>query len=203
MKNKNGFSFLEMIVTIAIISIMTAVFFSSLSGNKELKAVEGEARKVAAAIREAQNYALTGKKITGIAVCGWGMHYVAATKIYAVYYNFDNIGNGCEAFNGIKSNKVYDDTKFSVAYNSYKLENKVRFNNTATYNQNIYFTIPFGIAHEYDGDALPDAVGVGYTGQALIESEINPSAINYSICIYSSGQVKEIKSDADPSNDCQ
>lgn len=52
---------MELVVVVAIISIMTAVTIVSLQGSKTEKEVETAAREVSAAIREAQNNALTGK----------------------------------------------------------------------------------------------------------------------------------------------
>lgn len=60
--HKKGFSLLELITVIAIIMIMTAVVLSSgLIQNRKERELEAAAREVAAAIREAQNNALTGK----------------------------------------------------------------------------------------------------------------------------------------------
>ena len=56
---KNGFTLIEIMVAMAIVGIMSAMVLTSLSSGKERKVVEGEARRVAAAIREIQNYALT------------------------------------------------------------------------------------------------------------------------------------------------
>lgn len=60
-KRKKGFSLVELLTIVAIISIMTTISLVSLMENKKKREVEVEARSVAAAIRQAQNYALTGK----------------------------------------------------------------------------------------------------------------------------------------------
>jgi prepilin-type N-terminal cleavage/methylation domain-containing protein len=64
---QRAFTLVELLVVIAFISIMSAVVLISYSNSRNQRAVEMEARKVAAAIREAQNDALTGKGI--IATC--------------------------------------------------------------------------------------------------------------------------------------
>lgn len=61
LKNKKGVSLIELIVVIGIIGIMAAVSIVSLTKARNETAVEGEADKLVAVIREAQNYALTGK----------------------------------------------------------------------------------------------------------------------------------------------
>lgn len=60
---KKGFTLLEVLVTVSIISVITAASIVSLGNLKQKKEVEGDARRLAASIREAQNYALTGRNI--------------------------------------------------------------------------------------------------------------------------------------------
>ena len=59
----SGFTLIELMVSMAILSIMVTATIISMGGAKTKQEVEGAARQVAAAIREAQNYALTGKNI--------------------------------------------------------------------------------------------------------------------------------------------
>lgn len=56
-----GFTFVEVIMVVAIISIMTGVALVSMNSARTNKALETAGQEVAATIREAQNYALTGK----------------------------------------------------------------------------------------------------------------------------------------------
>ncbi len=58
-----GFSLLEILITVAIISIMTTASMVSLRGLRDGRAVDAGARTLAASVREAQNYALTGRNI--------------------------------------------------------------------------------------------------------------------------------------------
>ncbi|KKR20862.1 MAG: Tfp pilus assembly protein FimT [Candidatus Moranbacteria bacterium GW2011_GWA2_39_41] len=67
-KTNRAFTLVEFLVVIAFMGIMTAVSLVSFYDSKNKKAVETEARKVAAVVREAQNYALTGKNAS--AGCG-------------------------------------------------------------------------------------------------------------------------------------
>lgn len=64
-----GFTLIEMMIVIAIIGLVSAISISSMSGTKAKSEVAGNARALAAAIREAQNYALTGKSIDGNTPC--------------------------------------------------------------------------------------------------------------------------------------
>ena len=58
---KKAVTFIELVIIVAIIGIMTSVLLVSTSGSRTDKALEAAAREVTATIREAQNYALTGK----------------------------------------------------------------------------------------------------------------------------------------------
>ncbi|MEF3692398.1 MAG: prepilin-type N-terminal cleavage/methylation domain-containing protein [Candidatus Moraniibacteriota bacterium] len=62
LKNKKGATLIEIVAVIAIIGIMTGATIVSFSKARTQAAVEGETEKLISVIREAQNYALTGKQ---------------------------------------------------------------------------------------------------------------------------------------------
>jgi len=80
--NRKGFSLMELLIVIAIIGIMTAVLLVNLSGSRSQKQVEAAAREVAAAIREAQNNALTGKNVT--TGCSYIFTYNSGSSSYGI-----------------------------------------------------------------------------------------------------------------------
>ena len=106
---------MEIMVVIAIIGIMSAVALVSLSKGKEQKAVEAAAREVASAIREAQNYALTGKGADSTCT----IYIFFCTNLSANY----SIACGSNAIN-------------------YTLKNGVNFDSGCT-STNIIFPIPW------------------------------------------------------------
>lgn len=64
-KNKNfkkGFTLIELLIVIAIIGIMTAALLVSMSSGGVNNTLKVAGRQLSAALREAQNYALTGKQ---------------------------------------------------------------------------------------------------------------------------------------------
>lgn len=63
--SKKAFTLIELLIVIAIIGIMSSVVFVSMQNSKTETELKTAAREVAAAIREAQNNALTGKMIDG------------------------------------------------------------------------------------------------------------------------------------------
>jgi prepilin-type N-terminal cleavage/methylation domain-containing protein len=64
-ESRAGFTLVEVIITTSIIGIISAMSIVSMSGFRVKREVEGNARIVAAAIREAQSDAVTGRNIRG------------------------------------------------------------------------------------------------------------------------------------------
>ncbi|MFH0969473.1 MAG: type II secretion system protein [Patescibacteria group bacterium] len=117
MKKKKAFSIIEVLIVIAIIGIMTAATIVSLQSGKTDKELETAAREVSAAIREAQNNALTGKNASSSCQY-YDFTYTASSTNYSVG---TVSGSGCPLA-------------------SYTLKNGVTFVNGGSFN----FSIPFG-----------------------------------------------------------
>ena len=115
---KKAVTLIELIITVAIIGIMTGVLLVSTSGSRTDKALEAAARKVAATIREAQNYALTGKD-AGAGCNTYTFSYGNGANNDE--YGIDN-GGGCSINinysldNGVDFNGVSGSFNFSVPH---------------------------------------------------------------------------------------
>jgi len=116
---KKAVTFIELVIVIAIIGIMAGVLLVSLVNGRADKALEVAAREVAATIREAQNYALSGK----------------------------GAGTGCNTYT-FSYNDGADNNEYSVSNggacsinNNYKLKNGVIFSGAGSFS----FSVPHGI----------------------------------------------------------
>lgn len=89
-KNKKGMTLIEVVVLIAIIGIISAISIVSLTTSKRTSELDVAAEEVSAVLREAQNYALTGKDIS--ASCG---NYVVDFTNGTGNYRLHNGGGSC------------------------------------------------------------------------------------------------------------
>ena len=93
MHKKKAFTLLELLIVVAFIGIMSSVVIVSLSASRIQKQVEGTSREVSAAIREAQNGALTGKKTDDTHLpCDYKFNYVNSTT-YTISYDYHTVAN--------------------------------------------------------------------------------------------------------------
>lgn len=181
MKTKKGFTLIELLVVMAMTAIMIAVTLTSLSDARNQKAVEGEARKLAATIREVQNYALTGKvffhdhdsnpatdSIPRV-ICGVGIFNIGdEDESYRTSYAYRN-GTSCA------------DPVVFVEISPISLSNGVAFSGATNA---FYFRVPRG--------DLMNRLSVAIVTPQLIVLQKNTA--NYSICVYPSGAVTETAS---------
>jgi prepilin-type N-terminal cleavage/methylation domain-containing protein len=59
--NARAFTLIEVMIVVAIIGIVSAMMLVSFSGRRQTRNLEGAVREVMATLREAQNYALSGR----------------------------------------------------------------------------------------------------------------------------------------------
>ena len=89
-KNKKGFSLVELLIVLAIMTIMTGVVFATKNGDKKASVdVEAATRDVAAQIRSLQNEALNGKMIGTIPACSFKFAMANGDTKYSVSYFSD------------------------------------------------------------------------------------------------------------------
>lgn len=112
---KSGFTLIELILATAIIGILSSVTIVSLQSGKVKKDLEASAREVSAAVREAQNRALTGK-VASSTCKSYYFSYTGSSNNYSIG------GSGCPQI-------------------QYKLKNGVTFASGG----NFSFSIPFGV----------------------------------------------------------
>ncbi len=85
-KKYSGFTFAELIITIAIVGIMTVVAIVSMNPSKTQAKLKAAQTEVASSIKQAQSYALQGKKQGAITPQYYGIKFTNSTN-YELYCN--------------------------------------------------------------------------------------------------------------------
>lgn len=111
-------------MVVALVLIMTGIAFVYLSDYKREKYLELAGREVAAAVREAQNNALTGKSGSGEYPCRY--NFVGSGSSYSITYDYHNGDGSCTLSN---------------TYSTRAIENDITFNPASSFS----FVIPFGV----------------------------------------------------------
>ncbi len=171
-KTRPGFTLVELIVTTAALSIMATVTIMSLSGNKTRHEVQTAARLVTSAVREAQNYALTGKNIT------------ANPANRPCKFRVRSVGGGTVIFveqlsAGMVSCPSPGITADSWSGATYNLTNGVTFFATTE----VRFDVPRGEPANSSGTEL--------SGATLVDFAVSKSGLNAHACVYPLGRVEE------------
>ncbi len=122
-KNLRASSFVEVMVVMAIIAIMTGVVTGLFGTSRVNKELETNAREFVGVLREAQTYALTGKLATPNTIpCGFGVNWNGSS--YTLTYN-------SKATSGSVCN--------STVITTHNLKNGVTVSSSGT----LYFSVPY------------------------------------------------------------
>ena len=167
---RKGLTFIELIIVIAIIGIMTAVTYFSLRDVKPAKEVEVGSRKIAALLRQTQNDAVAGKMMdNGVGAkktpCAFVMRLsnVAGGVRYEKAYRQDNTGgaaNGC-----------------ATSTDSAPYETGTIPRITVDSNKDIRFFVPHG--------------GINMTSSRILLTHTADNTKRFTICIGANGNIEE------------
>jgi prepilin-type N-terminal cleavage/methylation domain-containing protein len=157
----SGFTMVEVLITAAIIAVMTAVSLTSLGALKERRAVELSARKVSAAIREAQSYALTGRNIrsAGDVPCEFRFRVDSGM----IYVEQSNAGAACGS---------------DWAGETIAAENGVGVSGSSV----VRFSVPRAEPHSDSGELV---------GGDFVDFSVSRGGTTVHVCVYPLGRVEE------------
>ena len=99
-KNNKGFSLVELLVSIAIITLIISTVLYNYGGFNDRLAISAAAQEIAVAVRQAQTYGLTVKEVI---VGGGGF-----SSAYGVYFDFNSDPTNYYIFADTNSNGKYD-----------------------------------------------------------------------------------------------
>lgn len=84
---------IEVLIVIAIIGILSAMVLVSLAGARTARDLDRSAHEVAAVLREAQNYALSGRSASiGENNCSYSVQVTSGSSNYSLRHTY---GSGC------------------------------------------------------------------------------------------------------------
>lgn len=86
MRQKTGFTLIELIVVMAVMAILSAIFLASYRGGQKEYTLLGAVQLLVSDLRRTQNLAVTRLEQNGIAPYGYGV-YVRDAQTYLIFYN--------------------------------------------------------------------------------------------------------------------
>lgn len=191
MKNfasKRGFSFLEMIVVVAIITIMTMVMFVISFKDRSKKEIEAVAREVTAAVRETQNNALTGRQQGGENLpCGFIFEVLGDGSRYEVRGSYRNLTTIC---NDDYSTGSYTEImlKDNVDIHDIVIESEDSNKSSTDAPSNyVAFMVPYGtFIDQHSTEDTDPSIGMEF----VVTKKSDPR--RFHICVHATGLIEEV-----------
>lgn len=94
LRNSNGFTLLEMMLVVVIISIMSVVVMNNYNSQKKTKEMQFATQKISDDIRKVQNYSINIKKFENYDISGgYGIHFERDGTGYVIFLNSPSVPN--------------------------------------------------------------------------------------------------------------
>lgn len=191
MKNKKGFSFLEMIIVVAIITIMTMTMFVVSFKDRDKKQLEAIGREVAAAIRETQNNSLTGRQGANEGLpCAF--RFVNTDTGYRVEGSYREVDQQCgddvadDSYAKSSGGRVFSEEDYA-ALNGLTIQMFTSQSKTTDLHESNYivYVVPYGkYIDARSTDPVDPSVGVDVV--------VSKDGKKYHICVHAIGLIEEI-----------
>lgn len=166
-KTRKGFTLVEMLLTVAIIGILSAVVLVNLRGGRDQKDVELAAREIAAGIKEAQNNALAGRRSKNEHLpCYYQIEPTSSLDGYVMRYIYRVETGNC------------NDSSNNAVYYSHVFGNNVK---VSDFN-------PFGFNVPHGGTR---GILSSEPRKIIIYKGSHSYTVSYTVCVYESGLVLE------------
>ncbi|MCW1888555.1 MAG: type II secretion system GspH family protein [Candidatus Moranbacteria bacterium] len=125
-QKRTGFTLIEILVVVAIISIMAGVILANVNSGRNEEAVDAATRTLVNTVRELQQYALTGKQFSNNTdPCLYQIAWTNGASTYTTTYYYKDAGGSCSQSLGIAT---------------FTLPGGVLFSGTGSFG----FTLPYG-----------------------------------------------------------
>ncbi len=188
-KIKKGFTLTELLAVLAIVSIMSLIGFSFFNNFQSATALNLSQRKLAAAMKLAQSFAIQGRtqQIFGgqRLPCGYGLRFISKTEFEIFYNEPENNSTTCADTNKVSDNLDYEES-ISKTEESFILEKGVEANWDVSANEKaLYFSIPDATVYE-NGSALG-------SGEEIYDLVYTKTSENQSVMVNGRGGIFEIK----------
>lgn len=165
----SGFTFVELLVVVAFIAIVSAILIASAGNSRTTRVLEGASREMAAAVHDAQASALAGQANPGEKACWYMVVYRNATS-YSVRYAEPNGAGVCDGI-GVQIVGTYtlsNGVQFSAAFSSFG------------------FDVPNGRLVLINGTIPPPEMMAGNEDISLVNN-----GTTYHVCAYPGGRIEE------------
>ncbi|NCU41477.1 MAG: prepilin-type N-terminal cleavage/methylation domain-containing protein [Candidatus Moranbacteria bacterium] len=168
-----GFTLIEVMAVIAIISIMSSILFVSFDGPRKQTYLDNAGRQFITDLRFVQQSALSGTVPSGItgSICGHGLHRTSLGGYQFFVIEKSKVSNDCTG----TYSRTYDPLRGEL-YGEIKVFERGVTLGTAS---DMYFETPHASVY-YNNNIL--------TGNAYV---LNLDSENFSVCVTSSGNIKE------------
>lgn len=172
-KRQKGFTLIELLMAMAMMAIMIAVVIVSLGGARTNRELDGEAGKILSLLRETQNYALTGKSVSGSDACDRFSARVSGNEFRI--YHYDKSSGTCTFVNTPSRYPVGSGVALAA----------VHWNGTAAVNlSRLDFTIP-------NGQLLVNGVTFEMSGSQWVRFQLSKNSVTENVCVYPFGRMEQ------------
>ncbi len=172
-KKVRGFTLIEMVIVIAIIGLTSSIVITSLSSNRSARETDRAIHVLAGALREAQNYALTGKSVNAAQEnCYFAIRFTSATQYTLA--NYYRSGGDCTSYTTISTTT---------------LPSGATFTGFGSYPTVLAFELPRAEVYSATDGALANLLIAQLIG-------VMKSSQTHYLCLYPTGRVEERGTDA-------